>query len=162
MNKEILIGKITAPHGIKGAVKIISFAEKPIDIFKYNVFDKNNNIINIKRIGTLNNGMFISQIDNIKDRNEAEKLRNVELFINRSDLEELKENEFYIDDLIGMIVKSDKEDGLIKNVYNYGAGDVLEIEWKNKKNEDIPFNNNYIKSIDIENKIIYINKPEYI
>lgn len=162
MNKNILIGKITAPHGVKGFVKIISFTEKPIDIFKYNIFDKNNNTIKIKRIGTLNNGMFISQINDISDRNEAEKLRDFELFINRSDLEDLKENEFYINDLIGMTIKAENENGLVKNLYNYGAGDVLEIEWENGKNEDIPFNDNYIKNVDLENKTIYVIKPEYI
>ena len=106
--------------------------------------------------------MFISQINDISDRNEAEKLRDFELFINRSDLEDLKENEFYINDLIGMTIKAENENGLVKNLYNYGAGDVLEIEWENGKNEDIPFNDNYIKNVDLENKTIYVIKPEYI
>lgn len=162
MNRIILIGKITAPHGVKGAVKIMSFTENPVDIFKYKVFDKNNNVIKLKKIGNLNNGLFIAQVENINNRNEAENYKNFELFINREDLENLDENEFYIEDLIGMSVNSDLDIGIVKDVYNYGAGNVLEIKWNNGKNEDIPFVDTYIKNIDMENKIIYVNRPEYI
>ena len=162
MNEYILIGKVTTVHGVKGAVKIISFAENPEDIFKYKIFNKDGEIINLKKIGILSNGLFISQINDINDRNEAEKLRNLELFINKSELKVLNNDEFYIDELIGMKVDSSGKLGKINNIYNYGAGNIMEIVWKDKKNTDIPFAEPYVKNVDRKNKTVYIELPEYI
>ena len=161
MNK-ILIGKITSVHGIKGAVKIISFAEIPENIFNYQVFDKEGKVVKIKKIGILNNGSFISQINDINNRNEAEKLINLELFIDKSELKSLQDGEFYINELIGMKVKSDNSFGKVINIYNYGAGDVMEIKLENNKSIDIPFVEQYVKNIDIKNQIIEVELPEYI
>ena len=162
MNKYILIGKVTSVHGIKGAVKIISFAEIPENIFNYQVFDKEGKVVKIKKIGILNNGSFISQINDINNRNEAEKLINLELFIDKSELKSLQDGEFYINELIGMKVKSDNSFGKVINIYNYGAGDVMEIKLENNKSIDIPFVEQYVKNIDIKNQIIEVELPEYI
>ena len=162
MNKYILIGKVTSVHGIKGAVKIASFAEIPENIFNYQLFDKDGRVVNIKKIGILNSGLFISQINDINNRNDAEKLINLELFIDKSELKSLQDGEFYINELINMKVKSSSGLGRVTNVYNYGAGNVMEIKWENGKNTDIPFIEQYVKNVDTENQVIEVELPEYI
>lgn len=162
MNKYILIGKVTTAHGVKGAVKIISFAENPEDIFNYRVFDKNGEVVKLKKIGVLSSGLFISQINEINDRNEAEKLRNFELYIEASDLKKLSDNEIYINELIGAKVESNGKFGKVMNVYNYGAGDIMEIKWEDGNSMDIPFVEPYVKSFDKNNGTVYIEMPEYI
>lgn len=162
MNKYILIGKVTTAHGVKGAVKIISFAENPEDIFNYRVFDKNGEVVKLKKIGVLSNGLFISQINEINDRNEAEKLRNFELYIEASDLKKLNDNEIYVNELIGAKVESNGKFGKVTNVYNYGAGDIMEIKWEDGNSMDIPFVEPYVKSFDKNNGTVYIEMPEYI
>lgn len=162
MNKYILIGKVTTAHGVKGAVKIISFAENPEDIFSYRVFDKNGEIVKLKKIGVLSNGLFISQINEINDRNEAEKLRNFELYIEASDLKKLNDNEIYVNELIGAKVEFNGKFGKVMNVYNYGAGDIMEIKWEDGNSMDIPFAEPYVKSFDKNNGTVYIEMPEYI
>lgn len=162
MDKYILIGKITTVHGIKGAVKIVSYAEKPEEIFNYKIYDKNGQIINIKKIGILNNGLFISQINNINDRNEAEKLKNLELYIDKNDLKSLDDNEFYVNELIGMNVDSNEGTGKVANLYNYGAGNIMEIKLTNGKNIDIPFSDLYVKEIDKKNNLIFLDIPKFI
>ena len=47
--------------------------------------------------------------------------------------------------------------GIVYNVKNFGAGDLLEIVDKNKKISYIPFNDDNIEDIDINNKKIIIN-----
>ena len=96
---NIIIAKITSVHGIKGAVKIMSFASNPADIIKYasKMFDAKNQQYKIKitnQIPSKNNDLFTAQIDGITDRNQAELLRNTELFIQRSDLKKSKKDEF--------------------------------------------------------------------
>lgn len=151
------------PHGVKGAVKVLSYAENNEDIFKFkNIFDKNGNSVNLKKIGVLNGGMFISQFNDVNSRNDAENLRNVELYIKREELKNLNESEFYIEDLKNMDVFCEELVGKVKSIYNYGAGDILEIIWNNGKTNDIPFISDYVLNIDQNNKKIFVKIPEYI
>lgn len=163
---KILIGKITAPHGVKGNVKLLSFTKPKDEIFNYkNIFDKKNQKVNIKKIGNLNNDFFITQFNDITDRNLAETFRNTELFIDKSELKQNNTNEFYIADLINLTViniNNESEKGIIVDIPNYGANDMLEIQWEDNSIETIPFIEQYIIKIDLENKMVFINKPEYI
>ena len=113
MTKRILIGKISAVFGIKGEVKILSYCEVAQDIENYPLFDDKGNEIKLKIsnknktiIGSNNSGaaILIAKISGVDDRNTAETLRGKELFVNREDFEELKDNEFYHIDLIGLDV----------------------------------------------------------
>lgn len=163
---KILIGKITSPHGVKGNVKLLSLTQPKEEIFDYkNIFDKKNQKVNIKRIGNLNNDFFITQFNEVNDRNLAETLRNTELFIDKSELKQNNTNEFYIADLINLTViniNNEAEKGIIIDIPNYGANDMLEIQWEDNSIETIPFIEQYIIKIDLENKMVFINKPEYI
>lgn len=164
MNKElVLIGKILSTHGLIGNVKLQSFFEEPMDIFNYNLYDKNGNIISCEKIcDTSKFDTFIVHFKNINSIDETKEYRNFEIFIKRDDLEDIGENEVYINDLIGMQVDCTNKKGVVCDVYNYGAGDVIEIKWENGKIESIPFVNNYVKQVDKINKIIYIETPKYI
>lgn len=94
--------------------------------------------------------MIIAHIDGIDDRNAAELLRGIELFINRDDLPALPDGEFYQADLIGMhVIRSGLTIGVVDNIQNYGAGDILELD-----NGDLV---SFVgATVDLENKIIYI------
>ena len=164
MNNNILIAKIVALHGIDGGLKVMTYLEDPNELFSFkNIFDKNGNEIKIKKKGNCKNNIVLAKIDGVEDRNKAESLRNLELYIKRSELKEPEEGKFYINDLLQMKVISDTGiNGKIVNVYNYGAGDVLEIKWENGRNDDIPFNDDYVKNVDVKNNTITINMPTYI
>lgn len=160
--KNILIGKILSTHNLKGDVKLLSYCENPEDIFNFSLYDKNNNEMKFRKIGlTSKKNIFLAKLENSNSIEEARKYINSELFIKRENLEKTKENETYINDLFNMKVDGDGKIGIVENVYNYGAGDVIEIRWeKNNKLESIPFNKNFIK--EIKENTIYINLPSYI
>ncbi len=160
MNK-FLIGKILTTHNLNGNVKLLSFTEEPEQIFQYNLYDKDDNLMKCKKVGlTSKKNVFLAKFKGIDSIEEARNYRNFELFVNRDELEELDENELYINDLIGMEVNGDGKIGKIENLYNYGASDVIEIRWDDDKLESIPFNDDFIK--DIKDGIVYINLPKYI
>ena len=76
-----------------------------------------------------NSNVIIAKISGIDDRNAAETLRGTELFIERSALPDLKENEFYQADLIGFdVVRNGTKIGVIDCFQNYGAGDIIELD----------------------------------
>ncbi len=157
MNKDlILIAKFGKPHGIKGNIKLYSFSDDP---FKYPfLVDKDENKFFIKLLSQKENFYIINFNDN-NSRDLAEELGGLELFTYRSMLPNLGEDEFYHNDLIGMEVFDDNRNhkGNVVAVYNFGAGDIIEIMLvKTQKKEMFPFHQDFIESIDInQKKIIY-------
>lgn len=163
MTNKILIAKITAAHGIQGDVKMVVFTNEAGEIYKYKCFDAEDKEMQIKiRNDTQNkkskNGDFIitAKIAGIDNRDDAERLKNTEIFINRDDLEQLGDDEFYINDLVDLNVKfNDKIVGKVINVYDFGAGVMLEIEFEKEnillgyhKIETIPFKDEFFPHIN--------------
>ncbi|MBU6338851.1 MAG: 16S rRNA processing protein RimM [Rickettsiales bacterium] len=177
---KILIGKINSVFGIKGAVKLISFCEDPIQIEKYPLFDDKGNSIKLKIsnknkaiVGTTGSGnaILIAEIAGVTNRNDAEKLRGTELFVERKDFKETKDDEFYYVDLIGLDVvdMESKKLGKVINVYDFGAGGMLEIEFTKsdskktlEKIENFHFKKQTFPEVNLKKGFIRIDIPEVI
>ena len=134
--KNITIAKITSVYGIKGLVKLVSFTENPKDFVKYStkLFDIKNKIIDkkiINQIPSKDDNFFVVKIEGINNRNQADLLKNTELFIKRDDLLNAQENEFYYVDLIGMDVfdLAKEKIGKVVAVNDFGAGGVIDIKF---------------------------------
>ena len=130
-NKNILVGKIVAPQGIRGEVRVQTFTAKSDDFKKLSVFGDNIASDKIHFVRSVpHTNVIIAQIDGIIDRNMAETLRGTSLFISRDDLPELKQNgEYYQSDLIGFAVEKDgKIIGHVDCFQNFGAGDIIELD----------------------------------
>lgn len=105
---------------------------------------------------------ILAEIKEIKTREDAEKLK-CSLYVSRETFPDLEDdNEFYIDDLIGITAFENKEEiGQIIAVQNFGAGDLLEIlPTSGGETYYIPFDDKYIETIDIEEKTIYLQDIE--
>ncbi len=153
----IIIGKLGAPHGIGGHLRLTSYTDDPERIFQYqHIYDKNFQLLNIKKISTLSNGMFIVEISDVSTREQARCLTNNLVYIPKKNLTASEKDEYYISDLINMRVISGKMEGIVTNVYNYGAEDTLEIKWNNKNGLDVPFTKEYIEDVDLVKKIITV------
>lgn len=129
-SKHILVGKIVAPQGIRGEVRVQTFTDTPVDFKKLKIKSMRFNDGDFKFVRTVpNSNVIIAKISGIDDRNAAETLRGTELFIERSALPDLKENEFYQADLIGFdVVRNGTKIGVIDCFQNYGAGDIIELD----------------------------------
>lgn len=140
-NKLILLGVISAAHGIKGDVLIKPYTEKPENLAKLPVTDANGNILAIKIIRNNKKNDLICRVAGCTDRNQAEALKGTKLYCGREDLPEPTEEEFYIEDLRGLDVLDEhkKTIGKISDVVNYGAGDIIEIKFEDGSAEMFPF-----------------------
>lgn len=158
--KTICIGKILSAHGVKGLVKIKSFAESPENLSTYDMYNHaGTKKINIE-IKSKHKGLIVASIEGVNDRNAAEELTGLDLYINRDRLPKTQEEEFYINDLINMNVYSTEDEllGTVKSVQNFGAGDILEILFQSSnKTEFFRFTKKNFPVVDLDKNIIKIN-----
>lgn len=125
------MGVIGAPHGVKGQVRVKSYTADPLALADYGpLYDGNGKIFEATNIHAAKNVVVVT-FKGVNGREAAVALNGVELFIERDQLpdEELDEDEFYVDDLVGMNVldTSGNQIGSVMTVQNFGAGDMLEV-----------------------------------
>ena len=128
---KIFLGQIGAAHGIKGGVRIATHTQDPEAIGSYGPLDTDRPglTITLSKV-RLQKNVVIAHIKGISDRNAAEALNGVSLFIDRDRLPEPEdEDDFYHADLIGLKARlaDGSEIGEVMAVPNFGAGDLLEI-----------------------------------
>ena len=153
----ILVGAISGAKGLKGEVLIKYFAQNP-SVFKnysYIFIGPLRAKYSIDRCTSQKENISVT-FNEINDRTEAEKLKGQEIFIEKTQLKDLTEDEWYHQDLIGLKVETleGKKLGIIKAIYNFGAGDILEIKLTNNKIEMIPFNKDFVLDIILNDKVI--------
>ena len=120
----ILVGAISGAKGLKGEVLIKYFAQNP-SVFKnysYIFIGPLRAKYSIDRCTSQKENISVT-FNEINDRTEAEKLKGQEIFIEKTQLKDLNEDEWYHQDLIGLKVETleGKKLGIIKAIYNFGV-----------------------------------------
>ena len=134
---EIL--RVTAAFGIKGAVRVFLYTDN-INHYK-KIYDCNRNEFRFKILNQKNNTAVI-KFESVNNRNEAENLKGILFYVNKEDLPKLRDDQFFICDLIGQKISviGKNVDLEIIDVKNFGAGDLIEISEKGEKDSFfIPF-----------------------
>jgi 16S rRNA processing protein RimM len=158
----VLIGRISGAHGIKGEVKLQSFATEPDAIARYDALRTGDGeTIEIVHLRPQKNGL-IATLKGVGDRNRAEALAGTELYVDRTLLPEPGAEESYIHDLIGLaVVTGDGEAfGKVVDVVNYGAGDLLDIARAGEASILVPFSDAFVPDVDLVKGQITIDLPE--
>ncbi|MCF6438289.1 ribosome maturation factor RimM [Pseudoalteromonas luteoviolacea] len=133
----LVVGKLGAPYGIKGWLKVHSFTDDPQGIFDFSPWligqQGKWQALEVSDWRRHNKG-FIAKFANINDRDEAMAYTNAEIAVNSEQLPELPEGEFYWRDLIGMTVVTNKGYNLghVDDLMETGSNDVLVVK-ANKK-----------------------------
>ena len=156
------VGTFGQPQGLKGDIKINIFTSS-LESFKilnkYFINDKDDFnelfFISIKKIGK----KHIASIDLSKDRDEALTFRGKNIFTLRKNFPEINSDEHYIIDLIGCNVFDTKDYllGVVDDIKNFGAGDLIEIKSMGKDNFYIPMNKENLINIDIKKRNIVVD-----
>lgn len=125
------VGVLGAPHGVKGEMRLKSFTADPLGIQDYApLTDKTGQRrFVIKTARLIKDDMLVVALEGVSDRNAAEALTNVTLWVPRDQLPEPDEEEFYHADLIGLVAHApdDTVIGTVTAVHDFGAGDILDI-----------------------------------
>jgi 16S rRNA processing protein RimM len=125
----IPLAVIGAPHGVRGEVRVKSFTADPVALAAYGPLRaENGRSFEIERLRPQKE-VVVAKLRGVDDRDAAAKLTGLTLGIDRNALPDPDEDEYYLADLIGLSAVSAEGGplGTITNVYNHGAGDILEL-----------------------------------
>ena len=103
--------------------------------------------------------IWIASIAETKNKELAEGLKGQLIFLEKKFLPKLMANEFYYEDLKGLQIKIDGsiQKGIVKDVFNFGSGDVLEVSLDDKKATIyIPFDRDNVRRIDLSKREILL------
>jgi len=161
-----LLGAITGAHGVRGEVRLTSFAENPRDIAAYGPLESEDGserfeITALRQVGK----SLVATLKGVSDRTAAEALRGTGLHVPHSVLPEAEEESWYHGDLIGLAVSTTDAGpvGRIVAVHNFGAGDLLEIAPdEGGDTELVPFTRDAVPLVDIAGGRVVINWPPAI
>ncbi len=172
----IIIAKIIKPHGIKGELSITPYTDDVENfINKYKIlYLKTQNdfsVVDVEKYAlNIAKNRLILKLKDICDRNQAENLRNEFLYIKKDNLPETQDGEYYKVNLIGcscylndFVSETNSYFGKVKDMFNFGATDLFNVELESGEMVNIPFLNKLLKTIDIDNKqIIFSDLEGYI
>jgi 16S rRNA processing protein RimM len=161
--KRVLLGVITGAHGVRGLVRVKSFTGEPDAIAAYGPLEdeRGERRFALEPVGAAK-GVLIARLDGVRDRNAAEKLKGVRLYLPRAALPEPGEEEYYHADLVGLeaALRSGELFGRVRAVHAYGAGDSLEIERPDGRTVLLPFTSAAVPVVDVKRGRLVIDPPE--
>jgi 16S rRNA processing protein RimM len=149
---RICVAQIGAAHGIRGEVRLRPFTGDPMAITSYGPLESEDGTRRFE-IEALrpSKDLFVARLAGVKDRNAAEALTNLKLYVSRDRLPPAAEGEFYHADLVGLaaVTPDGTSLGTVTAVHNFGAGDVIEIKPENGETLLVPFTDAAVPEIDL-------------
>lgn len=156
--RDILIGKIVAPFGIRGEVKVVlqtDFSER-VDPGRHAtvISPDGKRIDSVIESSKPNKGGYCVKFKGIDTRNQAEDLRGSSIVIDESELAQLPDDSWYVFDLVGLKVITDdgREQGEITEILQGGGNDV----YVTSTGLCIPALKDVVAKVDLENREMII------
>ena len=159
---RVCIAQIGAAHGVRGEVRLKPFTADPLGVTRYGALEtEDGRTVEIEAARPAKD-MLVARLKGVSDRNAAEALKNIRLYVPRERLPQPDDDEFYYADLIGLsaVTAQGESYGTVKAVHNFGAGDLLEIEpAAGGATVMLPFNAATVPTIDIAGRRIIVAPP---
>ena len=164
-NNFISIGKILNFHGVKGEAKFGYSKNREEFLSKLDcAYIQINNEYREFEIESLKftPKCAIIKFKDIDNLNDIVGYKGCLVFVEESSIREhLEEDEFLIDELVGLnVYDGDERVGSVVGVSNNGASDLLSVKTNAKKVCLVPFVKAIVLSVDIKTKRIQINNIE--
>lgn len=165
MQNLLEIGQIVNSYGIKGFLKVVPYTD---DITRYDklkkIYIEKSKKLEEKEIEEVkyHKNLVLLKLKGIDDINSTLQYKNCLIKIDRKDAVNLPENTYFIVDLIGMEVYTDKDDllGKLIDVFPTGSNDVYVVKDEQGKQILLPAIGKVIKNVDIENKKMIVHLLE--
>lgn len=162
----VIMGRIVAPYGILGWLKIQPDTETLDSLFDYPDWWLGRGSKWQKyavETAKVHGNTLLVKLSGITDRDAAFKLKGMQVSVPRDQLPAPEENEYYWSDLIGLSVTNQQQEalGVIVDVFETGANDVLvvkqEIAGQRARERLIPFISQVVLEVDIAGKTMLVD-----
>lgn len=165
--RRILLGIVTAAHGLKGEIVVKSFAEFPEDVAAYGpLFSEDGarsfalHVVNVTTKGV------VARVKGVNDRTGAERLKGEKLYVDRAALPAAEDGAYYFEDLIGLaaVAADGAAIGTVVAVHDFGAGPLLEVALAARpgRTELLPFTDAVVPMVDLAAGKLTLVMPETI
>ena len=165
MSKLICVAKIGAAHGVRGEVRLWTFTEDPLAVLHYGPLTTKDGSRSFEVAKAREaKDHLVATIKGVTDRNAAERLNGLELYVPRDRLPETDDDEYYHADLIGLAAETTAGAplGRVLAIHNFGAGDIIEIAPPKGTTRLLPFTNAVVPEVDVAGGRVVIALPQEI
>ena len=158
------MGRVTAPFGVKGWIKIYALTAQIGNLQDYAVWwlGHDDDWREMRVVAAKVHGkMLVAQLEGVADREAAAALKGLDIAVPREQLPGAGKNEFYWADLIGLkVVNAEQHEfGRVARILQTGANDVLVVEGgdNNERETLIPFIADTIRQVDLAAGVISVD-----
>jgi 16S rRNA processing protein RimM len=163
--RHILIGRIIGAHGVKGALKLLSYAES-LETFAagrsllLHCADGRQQVCKIS-LARAQGRSALLYLTGIETRSQAEALAGCDVFIDKATLPELEDGTYYWADLIGLDVYSadGRRLGRLASIFATGSNDVYVVR-DGSRETLVPALKTVVVSVDLTARRMEVNLPE--
>ena len=161
MSRQIIVGEIVGPYGVRGWVKVHSHTSPPENILEYSPWlvahsdgAKPYKVLS----GRLHGSVIVACLEGVVDRDQAVSLRQCKISVPRDQFSPLQPGEYYWADLVGLEVRT--VDGVvlgnISDMMETGANDVMEVQGARQRL--IPFViGHFVKDVRLSEGVVVVD-----
>lgn len=157
---RICVGIVTGAHGVKGLVRVKPFTATPEALAAYGAVETEDGSrqLELEVASRAGKGQLAVRVKGIGDRDAAAAMKGQRLYVRRDQLPAPQSEEFYHADLIGLAVQRTNGAcvGKVRGVYDFGAGDVLEIADAKGGLTMVPFIRDAVPEIDLDGRRVVV------
>ena len=161
--RRVLVGRVLGAHGLRGDVRLESWTEPRLQIFKYQpwfLVDASGVEREMRGArGQASGKSILARLPELEDRDAAEAMRGVEIYVPRDALPPAKPGEFYWIDLEGLRVMTVEGVplGTVSHMFSTGANDVL-VARDDVRERLIPFvRPQYVTDVDFDAGVVTVD-----
>jgi 16S rRNA processing protein RimM len=160
---RVCLGVIVGVKGLRGELRVKSFTEAPGDVAAYGPLTASDGrTFNLSVVNVLED-VVIATVEGVADRDGAEALKGLELFVDRAVLPQTEGDTYYHADLIGLAVETTAGErvGKVSAFHNFGGGDVMEVTAEGRTDTGfLPFTGDVIAAVDVVGgKVVIVPTP---
>ncbi len=157
----VVVGRLVAAHGVRGELKVQSHTEEMerlLDFPQWSLGEEAGSLRQLSLIsGRATAKGLIVRLAGIDDRDAAQSLAGLDIWVPRSELPKLEEGQYYWADLEGMtvITEDGEELGEVSHLFATGANDVMSVQLQGAERL-LPFIPDVVLRVDTDAKRIVV------
>jgi len=161
----IEIARVAGSFGVRGEVRVTAYSDDPLALKKYGPLKKQDGSTALTLTSArLHKAGLVVRAAEVETKEQADAMRGLRLFVERSALPKPAEDEFYLADLIGMQARegSGAVLGVVKAVQDFGAGDILEIAPATGATWYLPFTREAVPEVHVGDGWLLAVRPDEV